>query len=191
MASGITAGLQSSREYQQRYRQEKAAEQERQRAAAERNAWYERSKGDIESAFSGLSESAQSDFAQRKSDVRADAARGQAAAMGGLNRLGMGNTTVAPTLGEGFSRYMNAELNRVEEMSNQQKQQMQLARAGAISNLAGAAMGQAGQYNLSGLEALTSRQNIRSSDYVNTLDPMLRSQGAYIRGTMAAAFPQR
>jgi len=153
----------------------------------ERMALYEKAKSDVEGAWAGISESADASWAQRKADVRSDAAAREAQAQSQLNRLGMGGTTVAPTLGEGFSRYMNAELNRINEMAGQQSQAIQLARAGALTNLAGMNLQSADTYNMANLQAGLQREQTASNEYLGSLDPMLRASGAYVRGTTAGA----
>jgi len=62
---------------------------------------------------------------QRAADIRTDYGQQSSNAMQQLARLGMSNTTVAPTLGMGFEREKQASLNRLSD-------QMQGTRLGVM-----------------------------------------------------------
>lgn len=156
-----------------------------QKAWAQREALYQRERANLGAGFDRLLQSGNFDLSQRKADVRADAARQQASIGNQLARLGMANTTVLPTMGQGVNREMNAELNRVAEAEQQRRLDLELQRTGALANLAGQHLSAADQYNMANLQANLSRQQLGAQTYSNTLDPLLRAQGAYLRGTRA------
>lgn len=58
---------------------------------------------------------------QREIDIRAGYAGREAGAMQQLARLGMGGTTIAPTLGMGFEREQSAALDRLADLMQQTK----------------------------------------------------------------------
>lgn len=153
----------------------------------EREALYQREKADLGAGFDRLLSAGNLNLSQRKADVRADAAKQKASIGSQLSRLGMANTTVAPTMGQGVNREMNAELNRVAEAEQQRRLELELQRTNALANLSGQHLSAADQYNMANLQAELSRGQTAAQTYADTLDPLLKAQGAYVRGTTAGA----
>ncbi len=87
---------------------------------------------------------------QRAKDIGIDYKNREASAMQNLQRLGMGNTTVAPTLGMGFGRQKNAALDRLSDQMQGTKLGIMERRTDAYPDLA--SLVSLGQLGVSGLK---------------------------------------
>lgn len=75
------------------------------------NQAYQQAKSANEQRYQQMLAIADSTTGQRQADIRSDYSGQQASAMQNLARLGMANTTVAPTLTAGIERQKQAALN--------------------------------------------------------------------------------
>jgi len=153
-----------------------------QKAWQERMGVYNQARDQISRDYAEAISSSQGKWGQRQADVRGDAAQREAQAMSQLARVGMANSSlgIGTSLGEGFSRYMNAELNRIEEASQNQTAQLQMSRAGALANLAGMNLQSADQYNMANLQAAMNQQSNAAQTRAGSMDTLFRASGQYM-----------
>lgn len=85
------------------------------------NQAYGQAKAANEARYQQMLRIADQTTNQRAADITSDSASASASAMQNLARLGMANTTVAPTLKMGFDREKNESLNRNADQMQQTK----------------------------------------------------------------------
>ncbi len=130
-------------------------EQNRLRLANEENvsaynkAFAEAKEGN-ESRYQQLLEIADKTTGQRAKDIGIDYAGRESNAMQQLARLGMANTTVAPTLGQGFAREKSSALDRLSDQMQQTKLGIIERRKDAYPDLT--SLTSLGQLGISGLK---------------------------------------
>lgn len=104
---------------------------------------------------------------QREADIRSEYAKQRASGMQGLARLGMANTTIAPTLGAGYTREEQSALNRLADEMQQTKlstmQQYQTGLSDLMSQQEQLKLGIMGQYGAEATPDLASIMSVISN----------------------------
>lgn len=103
-----------------------------------------------ETRYQQLLDIANSTTTQRAKDIGVDYGQREADSMQNLRRLGMGNTTIAPTLGMGFGRQKNAALDRLADQMQGTKLGIIERRTDAYPDLA--SLMSLGQMGIGGLK---------------------------------------
>lgn len=114
---------------QHKYQGERAREREEwdisQKAMDEMVREYNRAYGEAatgeESRYQEMRGIAEATTGQRAADIRASYTEQQSAAQQRLTRLGMGGTTIAPTMAMGYQREQESALNRLADQMQQTK----------------------------------------------------------------------
>lgn len=102
----------------------------------------ERQRGELEQRYGEMLGVAEQTTGQRAADIRTAYGQQQATGMQRLARLGMGGTTIAPTMQMGVQREQQSALNRLADQMQQTKLGLMERQAGALGGVSREALQQ-------------------------------------------------